>query len=109
MSVSGLSYGWRILLNESGLTGRQFPYSLLYDLITTKLFHMKNIIVEGGMKINELLRDKIKDLLMRKRVEVREDPSCPPVVKYYRNHLMHSLNPHRRKSRSNKSGIIRVC
>ncbi|MGI4673535.1 hypothetical protein ACR2XN_29150 [Klebsiella pneumoniae] len=48
MSVNGLSYGWMILLNESGNVGRQFPYKLLHDLTLTELFHMKNIVIQGG-------------------------------------------------------------
>lgn len=88
ISVSTLEDGWRLFINFYQNGSQMISSKLLPKLDLTDLYVMKNKVISVGENANELIRDKIEDMIESIGVEVY---SKPPVVKYYKNRSLHNM------------------
>ena len=88
ISVSAQKSGWMMYINFRDSGSKLLSTKSFKKMNIVELFVLMKKVIQGGGKINELMRSFIEDKIIKISVEAFRDP---PVVKYYKPSTLHNM------------------
>ena len=88
VSVSAQKSGWMMYINFRDSGSKLLSTKSFKKMNIVELFVLMKKVIQGGGKINELMRSFIEDKIKEISVKAFQDP---PVVKYYKPSTLHNM------------------